>query len=246
MLFGKYASRKSESAYPTLWDGLKASYYLTKQSPSGLKAYDFSGNNRTMSLATPANWSRNGYTVSSGVYGTIPASAITSITGGFSVVIRGKLAATTVEAYIFARQVTADQSMTIGIKDNKFMIFRGGFLLSSLAAVNGNTYTMILNHKNGVTTLWVDGTAQITSSAAVTSGSGPFYLGRWGGGGYQQNGDFMGALIYDRGLSIGEIALLSKQFDAPLKSKRFCRVMSGNSRVMSGNKRHRLLTGIGT
>ena len=45
MLFGKYASRKSEARYPELWDGIRHVYCPAIQSPSSLDVYDFGGRN---------------------------------------------------------------------------------------------------------------------------------------------------------------------------------------------------------
>ena len=61
MHFGKFASRKSEARYPSLWHGLQAVWSPACSSPSSSTLYDLSGWNRHGSFVnlTPATaWSR--------------------------------------------------------------------------------------------------------------------------------------------------------------------------------------------
>lgn len=63
MHFGKFASRKSEARYPSLWDGLVGAWCPSIQSPSGVNLYDLSGRNRhgVLTNMDPAgDWVRNG------------------------------------------------------------------------------------------------------------------------------------------------------------------------------------------
>lgn len=62
MLFGRYASRKSEARYPSLWEGLVGAWCPSVQGPSGVTLWDLSGQNRHGALvnaATSAAWARN-------------------------------------------------------------------------------------------------------------------------------------------------------------------------------------------
>lgn len=65
MHFGRFASRKSEAKYPSLWDGLVGAWCPSVQNPSGNTLYDLSGRNNhgTLTNMDPANdWVRgNGY-----------------------------------------------------------------------------------------------------------------------------------------------------------------------------------------
>lgn len=62
MLWGRYASRRSEARFPTLWDGRQWSVCPSIQGPAGLNLWDTSGRGRhgvltNMDLATV--WSRS-------------------------------------------------------------------------------------------------------------------------------------------------------------------------------------------
>jgi hypothetical protein len=59
MLFGKYASRRSEAKYPRLWRGLLSAYCPVIQPPSGLRLYDFSGRNQEGAIADSGVWGRD-------------------------------------------------------------------------------------------------------------------------------------------------------------------------------------------
>jgi len=50
MFFGKYASRKSEAKYPSLWNSPQCLLCPSLQGPTGSRCYDLSGRNRQASL----------------------------------------------------------------------------------------------------------------------------------------------------------------------------------------------------
>lgn len=59
MLFGRYAGRRSESRYPTLWDGLIGAWCPSVQNPSGVTLFDLSGYSRNGTLTNmdaPTDW----------------------------------------------------------------------------------------------------------------------------------------------------------------------------------------------
>lgn len=63
MHFGRYASRKSEAKYTSLWDGLVGAWCPSVQNPSGNTLYDLSGRNNhgTLTNMDPAtDWVRDG------------------------------------------------------------------------------------------------------------------------------------------------------------------------------------------
>ncbi len=59
MLFGRFASRRSEARYPTLWDGLIGAWCPSVQNPSGITLLDLSGYGRNGTLTNmdaPTDW----------------------------------------------------------------------------------------------------------------------------------------------------------------------------------------------
>ncbi len=85
MLFGKYASRRSEARYPSLWDGLVGAWCPSIQSPSGTRLYDLSGRNShgVFTGLTPAAWTKiSGNTITT----TQGAANRIEVTSGGSIV----------------------------------------------------------------------------------------------------------------------------------------------------------------
>jgi len=82
MLFGKYASRRSEAKYPRLWRGLLSAYCPVIQPPSGLRLYDFSGRSQEGAIADAAVWGRDSrcalISTATTQFGTLPLSVLPS------------------------------------------------------------------------------------------------------------------------------------------------------------------------
>lgn len=63
MHFGRFASRKSEAKYPSLWDGLVGAWCPSVQNPSGNTLYDLSGYGKHFTFNNPSiasQWGRSG------------------------------------------------------------------------------------------------------------------------------------------------------------------------------------------
>jgi hypothetical protein len=63
MLLGRFASQKSESLFPSLWDGCVGAWCPSVQGPSGLRLLDLSGrrNDGTLTnMDAPTDWVRSG------------------------------------------------------------------------------------------------------------------------------------------------------------------------------------------
>lgn len=61
MHFGRYASRKSEAKYPSLWDGLACSLCPAIQNPSGNTLFDLTGraqHGEMINFSMPSAWER--------------------------------------------------------------------------------------------------------------------------------------------------------------------------------------------
>jgi hypothetical protein len=234
MLFGKYASRKSEARYPSLWNGLEAYYTSTVYGPTGTTVFDLSGRNVPLSVsgATAATaWgnplSRNSWQFNA-VNSLTRTISTTRLANGFSVSVWFNSAqwGSTTRQYMFAFG-TEDIGMTIG-HDNAtyrsvvFMRGGGAYPFVALPQTGAGTWLHAGITWNGTTiTGYFNGIAQGTASNSTFSNSASETLRI---GNYPATtaltGNASEFAVHSRVLKPSEMRLMGSRFNAPLIAKR--------------------------
>jgi hypothetical protein len=85
MQFGRWASRRSEAKYPSLWDGLVGAWCPSVTGPSGVKLFDLSGRNNTGTLTdmdATTDWVRSAGRYALDFDGSNDVVAMSSLTRG--------------------------------------------------------------------------------------------------------------------------------------------------------------------
>jgi len=159
MLFGKYASRRSEARFPDLWDGLVGAWCPSITGPSGVRLFDLSGRNNTGTLTNmdPAtDWVRN-----SGRYSI-------DFDGVDDLVSIGSLNLGTVHSVSFWWYMTTNDKVVIGgaFSPQSYVLYpaisQGFYYQASgsygLTSVDNSAWQNRVNHsvvtRNGTTVTW--------------------------------------------------------------------------------------------
>lgn len=214
MLWGRYASRRSEARFPTLWDGRVFSICPSIQGPSAT-AYDTSGRglHATRFTGTATKWTRSiGKTVLD--YDTTYYSRVGMDLGRDSTI--------SFAAWMFIRSTLRRSfassgpslqvpRLLIGVNaSQKIELYTGGYT-NSTGSFGLNQWVHIgvsCGGSGNLTTYFINGTqdSQVSQTYSNTSVQPEFYIGT----GY--NGTFDGlmddVIIYNRILRPGEFRLL--------------------------------------
>jgi hypothetical protein len=255
MLFGKYASQKSEAKYPRLWDALEHSWFPTITGPSGTTVYDMKGNSPLIGngFSAAAGWERlNGRWVyvnaNTNQYFQAAKSQKVANTKSLTVSVYLNpvswpgLNATICHSYgqWFLRQSGGGTTTGELLWANGTHLRRLTFPLWTgetrhLCAVVKN------NEADGV---WINGVRQagtatnfITYSPVLTE---PILVGLGEAANRYLNAKLGPISIWSRALSASEIMVLAKDYDAVHAKK-----MSING-GLTFNRRRRLLVGAGS
>jgi hypothetical protein len=146
MLFGKYASRKSEAKHPDAWNGLILSACPSITGPTGTKLYDLSGRHQVgtfgASFAPATDWARSAgqYHISMGSSKLCNfGSAVPTITGGkISVGCWFRFSTTLTNAPLIARWGSAfAYTLLVPVGSNNKM----SFFINTSSGINGATTT---------------------------------------------------------------------------------------------------------
>jgi hypothetical protein len=255
MLFGKYASSKTEALYPSLRDRLELAICPSIQSPSGLIAYDFSGWNRfgTLTNMDPATaWGRNESSVSLVMDNTndvIRTSRITAIqeTRNLTIALRYRPNSVSGMYSLFEQWRGSPQQGVIGFTINNTIAWQiGGSRLTSTITISQNEWNSIVCIcRSNTLELWINGTrntaTEPTGDAANVAFERVFSIGAANVGGIGfTNGAVDDVCVWSRALSGSE-------------SRRYCAVRAAvfavRKRFAAGssfNRRRRLLVGAGS
>lgn len=257
MLFGKWASRKSEARYPTLWNGLVYAQSPSVQSPSGATLYDFSSRNIHASITGGATWSRSGditsidTSASSTQWVEIPLMAMRKLysTQRFSIMLWHRTLAAANSApqdkVLFALNggYAAVSLYYDGTDNNVSWTTSGSFgnrLTSSIRTFDATWHCIVATYDLGQTSLYVDGllagsktqTLQDFSAATLNS-----RIGSTPNSGNHLPGSIGQCAAWNRPLTVAETTLLTKRRNA---------IFVANKSITGGqtiNRRRRLLVG---
>lgn len=211
MLFGKYASRKSEARYPELWDGIRHVYCPAIQSPSSLRVFDFGGKNLHGTVTTRTAdraWTR-GTRGNSLLFAGANTGEPTSTQG--RVVLTMDLAIDRIGVSCWLRPTSLsfrgictsgpDQSNPrFGISlrtDGTLQTYRGSDAFSTAAVVNQQWNHVFVWSDGNNTSYWVNGQFSNTASQPIgKSLQSQFFFGSnyWGA----FDGQIAEFAVYDR------------------------------------------------
>lgn len=240
MLFGRFASRRNEARYSTLWDGLLAAYAPVVTGPTGATLYDLSQKQppATVGGTVSSRWAiRNGgYSL---VYGGADSDVIAGSnagplaaigTGDFTIVIWAASTSGTAYTGLFGNGTTFNSGIYLGRNTTRW----GGYLASA-AEINSN-FTIpsdgswncyAVSRTNGTVQFWANGivsggTATRTGTLSATTqtriGAIPNY-GNWVGAVGE-------VLIYNRAILAGEHRQLALRRGVLFEARRFARLGS--------------------
>ena len=229
MLFGKYASRKHEARYPSLWEGLVGTWCPSIQSPTGGTLYDFSGRNRhgtlnNMDAAT--DWVR------------VSGRYMLDFDGANDNVSMPNLATTTqwsVSAWVMHRASAAIYSMpvciTFGSSASNGIANRLGNwvgMRQDFSNAFGQSQPIVVGRLYHIVATWNGTSGQLWSDGALATG-GAIFDGNYAvsgtklGDGYstnKTNGQIDDVAVYNRVLTAQEIRILASRRGIAFESRR--------------------------
>ena len=229
MLFGKYASRKSEARYPSLWDGLVGAWCPSLQSPSGVNLYDLSGRNRhgVLTNMDSVAWVRESgsYTLRfDGVNDHVATGAalsrfMSSTTGSISIWVKPTGTAPTIaNAWLggFIGDDAGFMSLSRGIIGGSDRLwaynFDGNEDRVGVAYTIGVWTHLVWAHVGGTLSLYKDGQiAGSTASANTLNMTGALNIGRIFSSYSAFQGEIDDMRVYSRAVGSGEIRLLASR-----------------------------------
>ena len=251
MLFGRYASQKSEARYPDLWDGLRHIWCPQIQSPSGLTVYDFGRRNLNgaLTLRTPnAAWTRSSIGHSM-LFAGSSTGAQTSDQG--RIVIGRDLSDTRigVSCWLRPNSLTKRGICTSGpnqsvprfaitlLTTGQLEVYRGGNTTST-ATISADSWVHCFIWNDGAnTSYWINGRFSNTSAQAISpSLQTQFFIGSnyWGA----FDGQIAEFGVYDRlpsPQSIRRLATAPGMLFSPKRSVNY---------GSTGNRRRQILVGM--
>lgn len=250
MLFGRYASQKSEAKYPDLWDGLRHIWCPQIQSPSGLTVYDFGRRNLhgTLTLrAANVAWTR-GSLGNSMLFAGSNTNETTSTQGriivpqdiavdrtGFSFWIQPSSLSKRGICGSGPLQTNPRFAITL-LTTGQLEVFRGANTTSTAVVTAGAWHHCFVWNDGSNTSYWING--RFSNSAAQTITQllqAQFFIGSnfWGA----FDGQIAEFAVYDRLPSVRSIRRLASAPGVTFAAKRDVNYGS------SGNRRRRLLIG---
>ena len=248
MLFGKYASRKSEAKFGSLWDAKPhVAICPAIQPPSGRVVYDLSQCNRhgTILQATPdvawnrtAGISRVGFTNATGQRISFPQISlsdftlsmwvyITSIPASGSVLFDDNTAAGSYAFYFDASAIYF--RVPAGFVSQSFTMPTGRWI--HVAAIRRGSALTAYVERRLVASLTLAGTFTLSSFGGVDDNFVAFSL----------NGAIADASVYALPLTVQDVQKMWCQIGAMFAPK-----LAVNFGASSGNRRRRLLVGAGS
>jgi len=248
MLFGKYASRKSEANFGSLWDAKPhVAICPAIQSPSGRIAYDLSQCNRhgTILQATPdVAWNRTagincvGFSNAAGQRISFPQISLNDFTVSMWVYINSIPVSGSVlfddnslaESYAFYFDASAIYfRVSAGFVSQAFVMPTGRWI--HVAAVRRGSSLTAFVERRQVASLTLAGTFTLSSFGGVDDNSQAFSL----------DGAIAEASVYAFPLTVQDVQKMGCQIGAMFAPKR-----AVNFGSLSGNRRRRLLVGAGS
>lgn len=224
MLFGKYASKKSEAKYPSLHDQLAVAWCPAIQSPSGLTMYSHIGRaNATLAgVDTATCWGRtNGKNalITDGVNDY--ASIRVPLSLPFTFTISGVFRSTgTFQNIVISAESTGFFALLINGSEMPYYYSGGNLFFPNVAMTFGAPATISAVVAVGRRELWVNG-VRVGSDTNQTAMSGTLTgLFRLDPSWYYTRVDLFAASVHKRALTASELIRLNKEPEAIFAARR--------------------------
>lgn len=219
MLFGKYASRKSEAKYPSLRDGLLEAWCPAIQPPAGTNVYGIgTGRARAtlQNVTLSSCWRRSGgvaCVVTDGTDDYASLSLPVSIPFSFTVsavfydIGDFQCVAQTLGSTNFF-------TMLISTSAAPYFISGGSLFFPGRSLTFGARSTITATLKEGQREMWLNGVRVGTNATQPAGSSSLTDLFRFQAATYHSRADWFAASVHNRVLSPAEIIRLAKEPDA--------------------------------
>lgn len=244
MLWGRYASRRSEARFPTLWDGRLGSWCPSIQGPSGLRLWDTSGrgcHGTLTNMDAPTDWVRNAGSYALDFDGVddrvqMTGSGPTTSCRTMSIWMRYPGPGTGFRIAIDYGALATGQRLLIGWNGQNIIMDRFGGGLSVSGYYDFAWHNAVVVDRVGAYELWVDGKLGASGTQPSTPTAGPIRLGI-AIDGSPFPGQIDDAITYGRALSGDEIRTLARRRGISYELRRD--IVFGST----GNRLRRLICG---